>query len=65
MYGPHYKCQDCFSYDLCFKCYRHIKICHYKGHNNFWRWNKPDVRTDGADEVRPEAEKKCETARGG
>jgi ankyrin repeat protein len=32
IYGPRYTCQECNSFDFCFKCFRNVNISHYQGH---------------------------------
>ncbi|KAK4043332.1 ankyrin repeat-containing domain protein [Parachaetomium inaequale] len=32
LYGLRYRCRTCWKTDICFKCFRHVKKCHYKGH---------------------------------
>ena len=32
IYGPRYRCNVCYQFDMCFKCVRHVTIAHYKGH---------------------------------
>jgi hypothetical protein len=32
IFGPRYHCDQCFDFDMCFKCFRHVRSVHYENH---------------------------------
>ncbi|KAL7805227.1 ankyrin [Trichoderma aethiopicum] len=32
IHGPRYRCDKCHEFDMCFKCFRHVRVLHYTSH---------------------------------